>query len=253
MKFINYFFSTEKLDESIVKNIKAFSLFFITFFIAGIIQILLVIFGMSLTTSNDLLDLLMGVSFIYFLANADMKPYLNCYINKFKYKIFIIIVSCILLLILKYVFIHTGLFELIRNAITSNNTIQARMKSYLEFIQNKDFFNMAYTWICVIIIAPIFEETFYRGFLYGIFKSFGYKFMEHLKIDLPVSKILFVLFLTVVNVYFFSYFHEPVAFVTAGYLSVASIFLYEMSGSIFSSIFLHSLFNLIVTIDVTLG
>lgn len=81
MKFINYFFSTEKLDESIVKNIKAFSLFFITFFIAGIIQILLVIFGMSLTTSNDLLDLLMGVSFIYFLANADMKPYLNCYIS----------------------------------------------------------------------------------------------------------------------------------------------------------------------------
>jgi len=86
----------------------------------------------------------------------------------------------------------------------------------------------------IVGVAPFFEEIFFRGFVYPLIKKFlGYRW----------AMILSSLFFAMLH---FSF----LAFLPITCIGLFLAYLYEKTGSLFSSIFFHSLNNLIAVLIV---
>lgn len=93
--------------------------------------------------------------------------------------------------------------------------------------ERMNFWDQALLFLLVACLAPLFEEIFFRGLIYGVLR-------KTLK---PWPAILLVSFL-------FSFLHvDPAGLLPIFALGVLLAWLYERTGSLFSSIVLHSLWN----------
>ena len=86
----------------------------------------------------------------------------------------------------------------------------------------------------VSVVAPIVEETFFRGFIYGWMR-------RHLSV--PVAAILSGCFFGLVH-------FQPVIFVPLSVLGVGLALLYEYSGSLLPGMIVHGLFNLVEIVQI---
>ncbi|MBA2123958.1 hypothetical protein B9J78_03350 [bacterium Unc6] len=94
-------------------------------------------------------------------------------------------------------------------------------------VKEKNFFVIIYIWIIAGIIAPVSEELFFRGFLYPALKVRN-------------GKVLGIL----LSACFFSILHLNISSILPIFvLGILFAWLYENTGSIFPSIFAHSLHN----------
>jgi hypothetical protein len=86
----------------------------------------------------------------------------------------------------------------------------------------------------VSVVAPIVEETFFRGFIYGWMR-------RHLNV--PAAAILSGCFFALVH-------FQPVIFLPLAVLGAGLALLYEYSGSLLPGMIVHGLFNLIEIIQI---
>ena len=85
------------------------------------------------------------------------------------------------------------------------------------------------TFVGVVVVTPVFEELFYRGYLYGVTKKYSDRF-----------------FATLFSCLIFTVAHAGV--ITLLPIVTLAIFLvlaYELSGSLWVPILIHMLFNLV--------
>jgi hypothetical protein len=86
----------------------------------------------------------------------------------------------------------------------------------------------------VSVVAPIVEETFFRGFIYGWMR-------RHLNI--PAAAALSGCFFALVH-------FQPVIFLPLAVLGAGLALLYEYSGSLLPGMIVHGLFNLIEIVQI---
>ncbi|MGO8685628.1 MAG: lysostaphin resistance A-like protein [Candidatus Dormibacteria bacterium] len=86
----------------------------------------------------------------------------------------------------------------------------------------------------VSVVAPIVEETFFRGFVYGWMR-------RHLNV--PAAAILSGCFFALVH-------FQPVIFVPLAVLGAGLALLYEYSGSLLPGMIVHGLFNLVEILQI---
>lgn len=86
----------------------------------------------------------------------------------------------------------------------------------------------------VSVVAPIVEETFFRGFIYGWMR-------RHLNV--PVAAILSGCFFGLVH-------FQPVIFVPLSVLGAGLALLYEYSGSLLPGMIVHGVFNLVEIVQI---
>jgi hypothetical protein len=86
----------------------------------------------------------------------------------------------------------------------------------------------------VSVVAPIVEETFFRGFVYG--------WLRH-HLNVPAAAVLSGCFFALVH-------FQPVIFVPLAVLGAGLALLYEYSGSLLPGIVVHGLFNLVEIIQI---
>jgi membrane protease YdiL (CAAX protease family) len=89
----------------------------------------------------------------------------------------------------------------------------------------------------VVVVAPIAEETFFRGFVYGWMR-------RHLNV--PLAAVLSGLFFGAVH-------GEPVILLPLAILGALLALLYEYSGSLIPGVIVHAGFNLIEVIAILNG
>ena len=96
------------------------------------------------------------------------------------------------------------------------------------FTESGDLIFRSLTVFGVVVITPIFEEFFYRGYLYGVTKRFSDRF-----------------FATLFSCLIFTIAHAGVITVLPIFtLAVFLVLAYELSGSLWVPIVIHVLFNL---------
>jgi membrane protease YdiL (CAAX protease family) len=93
---------------------------------------------------------------------------------------------------------------------------------------------LAFAIVAVSVVAPIVEETFFRGFVYGWMR-------RHLNV--PTAAVLSGCFFALVH-------FQPVIFVPLAVLGVGLALLYEYSGSLLPGMIVHALFNLVEVIGI---
>jgi len=86
----------------------------------------------------------------------------------------------------------------------------------------------------VSVVAPIVEETFFRGFIYGWMRR---------RLNVPVAAILSGCFFALVH-------FQPVIFLPLAVLGAGLALLYEYSGSLLPGMVVHGLFNLIEIVQI---
>ena len=138
--------------------------------------------------------------------------------------------SCILMPIFGYVIILPGVFltSLVSEALCQKLGLtwepQAILKDFLALKNKREILQF----ICLaIFLAPLAEEILFRGFLYAWLKSIWPKWIA----------LLFTAFL-----FALMHQHLPVFFPLM-WLGVVLALLYEQTGSLWSNIALHALFN----------
>ncbi|MFT4638183.1 MAG: membrane protease YdiL (CAAX protease family) [Verrucomicrobiales bacterium] len=96
------------------------------------------------------------------------------------------------------------------------------------FTESGDMVFRSITMVGVVVITPIFEELFYRGYLYGVTKRFSDRF-----------------FATLFSCLIFTIAHAGVITVLPIFtLAIFLVLAYELSGSLWVPIVIHVLFNL---------
>jgi membrane protease YdiL (CAAX protease family) len=93
---------------------------------------------------------------------------------------------------------------------------------------------LAFAILAVSVVAPIVEETFFRGFVYGWMR-------RHLNV--PTAAVLSGCFFALVH-------FQPVIFIPLAVLGVGLALLYEYSGSLLPGMIVHALFNLVEVIGI---
>jgi membrane protease YdiL (CAAX protease family) len=93
---------------------------------------------------------------------------------------------------------------------------------------------LAFAIPAVSVVAPIVEETFFRGFVYGWMR-------RHLNV--PAAAVLSGCFFALVH-------FQPVIFLPLAVLGVGLALLYEYSGSLLPGMIVHALFNLVEVIGI---
>lgn len=97
------------------------------------------------------------------------------------------------------------------------------------FTENADWGFRVFTVVGVVVITPVFEELFYRGYLYGVTKRFSDRFFAAL-----FSSLIFTIA------------HAGVITVLPIFtLAIFLVLAYELSGSLWVPIAVHVLFNLV--------
>ena len=86
----------------------------------------------------------------------------------------------------------------------------------------------------VSVVAPIVEETFFRGFIYGWMRR---------RLNVPAAAVLSGCFFALVH-------FQPVIFVPLAILGAGLALLYEYSGSLLPGMVVHGLFNLVEIVQI---
>jgi membrane protease YdiL (CAAX protease family) len=120
--------------------------------------------------------------------------------------------------------IASGIEELFPQA--SNGQIKAVQGEYGTYL--------VFAIPAVSVVAPIVEESFFRGFVYGWMR-------RHLNV--PAAALLSACFFALVH-------FQPVIFVPLAVLGVVLALLYEYSGSLLPGMVVHALFNLVEIIGI---
>ncbi|MGA8015397.1 MAG: type II CAAX endopeptidase family protein [Candidatus Dormiibacterota bacterium] len=94
--------------------------------------------------------------------------------------------------------------------------------------------NLDFALPAVSVVAPIVEETFFRGFVYGWMRR---------QLNVPAAAVLSGCFFALVH-------FQPVIFVPLAVLGVVLALLYEYSGSLLPGMVVHALFNLVEIIAI---
>lgn len=101
-------------------------------------------------------------------------------------------------------------------------------------VQGEYGHSLAFAIPAVSVVAPIVEETFFRGFVYGWMRG-------HLNV--PAAAVLSGCFFALVH-------FQPVIFIPLAVLGVGLALLYEYSGSLLPGMIVHALFNLVEVIGI---
>jgi membrane protease YdiL (CAAX protease family) len=88
--------------------------------------------------------------------------------------------------------------------------------------------------VAVSVVAPVVEETFFRGFVYAWMRR---------QLNVPSAALLSGCFFALVH-------FQPVIFVPLAVLGVGLALLYEYSGSVLPGMVVHALFNLVEVIAI---
>jgi membrane protease YdiL (CAAX protease family) len=108
---------------------------------------------------------------------------------------------------------------------------------FLDAAQRSDRKAMILTGVLAVVIAPVVEETLFRGYLYGVLK----RYLGGIGAGLLASVLFAAMHLNLAAL--------PALFVLALCLTVA----YEATGSLLVNIFMHSLFNLTSLLVIVLA
>jgi membrane protease YdiL (CAAX protease family) len=106
--------------------------------------------------------------------------------------------------------------------------VQSVIEYFLDAAKHSDRQAMILTALLAVVVAPVAEETLFRGYLYGVFK----RYLGGIGAGLLTAVIFAAMHLNMAAL--------PALFVLALCLTVA----YEATGSLLVNIFMHSLFNL---------
>jgi len=122
----------------------------------------------------------------------------------------------------------TGILEVIHLVLPSATNGQ------IPEVQSEYGNNLALAIPAVSVVAPIVEETFFRGFVYGWMRR---------RLNVPAAAVLSGCFFALVH-------FQPVIFVPLAVLGAGLALLYEYSGSLLPGMIVHGLFNLVEIINI---
>jgi membrane protease YdiL (CAAX protease family) len=110
-----------------------------------------------------------------------------------------------------------------------------------ESIQAFQGGNILIMLIAVIICAPIAEELIFRGLIYNALK----KIINLIpKVSSSKTRLVSMLLSAVISSALFGIYHGNILQgLYTGFLSLFMVFVYEISGSLFSSMIVHAAFN----------
>ncbi|HXZ99711.1 MAG TPA: type II CAAX endopeptidase family protein [Candidatus Binatia bacterium] len=86
----------------------------------------------------------------------------------------------------------------------------------------------------VSVVAPIVEETFFRGFVYGWMRR---------QLNVPAASVLSGIFFALLH-------FQPIIVLPLAVLGVGLALLYEYSGSLLPGMIVHALFNLVEIVSI---
>lgn len=115
--------------------------------------------------------------------------------------------------------------------------IEANQESVEVFTDGNEFIML----LAVVICAPIIEEIIFRGFIYNGIKKIFYIISNS---DSKKTRIQAVVVSAIISSALFGIYHGNILqAIYTGLLSLAMVWIYEMTGSIISSMLVHCMFN----------
>jgi membrane protease YdiL (CAAX protease family) len=103
----------------------------------------------------------------------------------------------------------------------------AAQETVLFFKENPNILSRGALVFLAVVVAPLAEEIIFRGYIYGVMRRYGGKW-----VGMVLSSLIFAL----------AHFHIP-SIPGLFVLAVALVFVYEKTGSLWATMAIHSAFN----------